>query len=427
MVSPKKAALLWFAVFMLILSSGISHALPIQSQKYSTRVTLHTDQVNTYISFDIDLTSSLWTLVGNPVYYCGAKWKMTEVVIEGESIMSPHNNAFMRIPKKVLDDVYIYNFKVKLPAKSTDSAYICDVGSVFPSGSGKYSFNTPTSPSWNHFLIPRLAVLNNKNKNYLSEHEAKQHMKAIGISGLSNAMNFYQIYENTHQLVEGRDYSGRVNLWPIKAWMAKRHLADINKDFDSGEYIGVEAEAEDINDDFFDDLVETSSWQKPSHESAYYKKELSHREDLLSHAQSDVNRFKKRKKRIKHDLVQSTCMSEEVISRYARNKNPAKSMIKHMKECRSDVSNVYIYEDRSSRYLKYSLKNSRGSTLYKARGHLMKKHGKNGVYFIDEVFKRKGSGCGSKIYDRIYLDKQGRLTGKLDKDLEHRSLCLQRG
>lgn len=105
-----------------------------------------------YVNISVSAKYSLFSLMGEPVVFCTATWKLESLEHNGVSAISD-------IPPEVLKKVELYNLKLELNfVNGTDAAIACDAGVPYPNGSANPSFNVPASPSWDQLFHTSVAA-----------------------------------------------------------------------------------------------------------------------------------------------------------------------------------------------------------------------------------------------------------------------------
>lgn len=162
------------------------------------------------VQTSIDMSWKLWTLLGEPVHSCVAKWdKVNEVhlIPNSESQLTRYSSTELvsskyYIPQEVLDKIRIYNVKtvssITTGLRNTPK-FSCDLGVMALSGD-KESYNTPSSRSWNKTFFNNQKFLNefkfllspvsqdewqyfaDDTGHYISEYDARNWFKGLDSS-----------------------------------------------------------------------------------------------------------------------------------------------------------------------------------------------------------------------------------------------------
>ncbi len=185
----------------------------------------------------LELRSKLWTLIGEPVTLCVARWTLSSVSIGGK--------AYSRndIPTKVWQQITLYDAKIHLRLYSKAFGffyYQCDPGVFSSAGDAQASFNVPGSPDWSK-LFYRLPSRVTEKTSYFPSLDAKAAFKDPLTTATENYLLDRQQIEQLH-----------VNLVPVRLWLAENARQKLAKQQQQTEQSY--RKASDNFDDFFDNI-----------------------------------------------------------------------------------------------------------------------------------------------------------------------------
>ncbi len=267
----------------------------------------------------INVSASL--LFGEPVIVCNASWQLESIgMIDRQTVM------LQTIPKKVLDEVYLYQVKLAFPTQ--DEKYLlCDPGVFYPSASGKASFNVPGSPAWHKMY--RYASYMGRDKNtggYADEAEAKAITRELLDNGFPE---WHQSNRKTLKIA-----AAKINLAPVKRWLNQQKL--ITQQKQSAKQQGQSSvsqqalvDSEALDDDLFDAMISGAKKEvEHSNNIAVIKKQqlISSQTPTLKTSQRISRLLKKN----------NSCLSDEKIIELNNSAAWPATFIKQMTHC--DIS-----------------------------------------------------------------------------------------
>lgn len=165
-------------------------------RRYETTLNYQLDKakssshVRGFVTLDLKMIAKVWTLMGEPVVYCSASWKMKGANVEIQRRGQWHLLDTQGMPAKVWDAVELVEATIAFPVakkgqsyRETPHAWVpCDIGATNASGDPRGSFNVPGSPSWDRFLLSRARYQTqgpwNVPSNYLPAAAAKEMLKS---------------------------------------------------------------------------------------------------------------------------------------------------------------------------------------------------------------------------------------------------------
>lgn len=115
----------------------------------------------------LDLNARVWTLMGEPVVFCTATWKLGTVQLKtprsGDRVFDHiRSNTPAAAWKRVAltEARFVVPLDRRLGGGRVDTAWIvCDIGAAYPEGDPRPSFNVPGSPPWGRLLLNRVPGL----------------------------------------------------------------------------------------------------------------------------------------------------------------------------------------------------------------------------------------------------------------------------
>lgn len=121
------------------------------------------DNVRGHVTLDLKMVAKVWTLMGEPVVYCSASWKMRNASVDIQRRGQWHRVTQQDMPAKTWDAVDLVQATIGYPIARKNQSFRevahawvpCDIGASNGSGDARGSFNVPGSPSWGQLLITR--------------------------------------------------------------------------------------------------------------------------------------------------------------------------------------------------------------------------------------------------------------------------------
>lgn len=166
-------------------------------------------------------------LVGEPVYTCLASWKLLSVAAGDDGfeaeLTGASERAFSatRLPPAVLQEITLYDVDLAYPLApelpiDSSSMFLCDAGILTTAGTGKPSFNFPSSPLWRELFWNALT----------ERHKHPDRAKELYVDML--AAYAQRATENSGSMPSGgltartwnsSVHAASINLWPVKRWL----------------------------------------------------------------------------------------------------------------------------------------------------------------------------------------------------------------
>lgn len=162
-------------------------------RRYDTTLTYRLDparspDVTGFVTLDLKMVARVWTLMGEPVVYCSASWKMRNATVQIRRRGELH--WLLDMPQKTWDAVDLVQATIGYPIarknqsfRETSHAWVpCDIGATNGNGDPRGSFNVPGSPNWDRLLISRQRFQGSRPwdaaENFMSAADAKAMLKS---------------------------------------------------------------------------------------------------------------------------------------------------------------------------------------------------------------------------------------------------------
>lgn len=138
-------------------------------------------------AFRMDYVLEYWTLFGEPVFYCNAKWEFlpgydVNLSAKGRDGTSEISSISLSKYDPKRNSIRPYDIEILVPLSTVDSRFknlffVCDPGALQISGNG-YGLNSPGSPEWDRAILFRDDVYGRANDQLASKTEKKPEIYA---------------------------------------------------------------------------------------------------------------------------------------------------------------------------------------------------------------------------------------------------------